>query len=171
MVGLQYLAAVAAAAGVASHLFVFIQGEYRIHATYVLGSYVLLVIGAHAYNILGNSATKHISLTPGQISLLQAICFASLLTSITAYRLLFHRTGCFLGPKLAVLVKVYHAFQARDSKQHLWLDSLHKRYGDYVRMGPNEITIFDPAAILPIHGADSKCTTTACYDNLWPLRF
>lgn len=165
---LQYLC-MAAAAGVASHVFYFIHGEYHIHAAYVLGSYALLVIGPYAYFLLGSSAAEHFSLTPGEVGLLQATYFASLFSSIAAYRLLFHRTRHFPGPKLAALTKLYHAGQVRDSKQHLWLDALHKKYGDYVRTGPNEITIFHPEAILPIHGPDSACAKTAWYDNLWPV--
>ena len=35
--------------------------------------------------------------------------------------------------------------------------------------GPNEITIFTPEAISPIHGPDSLCTRAAWYDNIMPI--
>ncbi len=104
-----------------------------------------------------------------QVFLLQATYFGSLFFSIVVYRVFFHRTRHFPGPKLAAVSKFYHTLHATDSRQHLFLDRLHKQYGDFVRTGPNEITIFHPDAIAPIHHGTSRCTKAAWYDNLIPV--
>jgi tryprostatin B 6-hydroxylase len=45
-------------------------------------------------------------------------------------------------------------------------DRLHKKYGDIVRVGPNELTIIDPDAVAAIHGSNSKCIKSAWYDAI-----
>ncbi|THG95018.1 hypothetical protein EW026_g6557 [Hermanssonia centrifuga] len=41
----------------------------------------------------------------------------------------------------------------RGGKQHIYIQKIHEKYGDAVRVGPNEISIRDPSAILPMMGA------------------
>lgn len=38
-------------------------------------------------------------------------------------------------------------------KRHVYIQSLHEKYGDYVRIGPNEVSINDPTAIPQILGS------------------
>ncbi|CAJ2511785.1 Uu.00g074100.m01.CDS01 [Anthostomella pinea] len=46
------------------------------------------------------------------------------------------------------------------------LDDLHDRYGDYVRVGPRELSISDPDAITPVLGLSSKTTKGPFYGSL-----
>ena len=41
----------------------------------------------------------------------------------------------------------------RKGKQHLYIESLHNKYGDIVRLGPNEVSIRDASCIQPLMGA------------------
>ena len=125
------------------------------------------------------------------ISALQIIAtyLGTLFFSTSVYRLLFHRLRHFPGPFLAKLTKLYHASQIRNSDQYLFMERLHRKYGDFVRtgkispsvfrgvfesdstrsfLGPNEITIFTPEAINAIHSPHSECTKAAWYDNILP---
>ncbi|RFU29400.1 hypothetical protein B7463_g6939, partial [Scytalidium lignicola] len=47
----------------------------------------------------------------------------------------------------------------------IWLN---EEYGDFVRTGPSEITIYLPEAIPVIYGPSSKCTKAPRYDVSWP---
>ncbi len=82
----------------------------------------------------------------------------ALLTSMTTYRVFFHRLRHSPGPPLAAVSKLYHVAQVLGSKQYLFLDKLREQYGHYVRTGPSELTIYNPAAVPFIHGSDSLCT-------------
>ena len=63
-------------------------------------------------------------------------CYGALITSMTIYRVFFHRTRNFPGPKLASVTKLYHMFNvAPKSDQYRWLESMHRQYGDFVRTG------------------------------------
>lgn len=46
--------------------------------------------------------------------------------------------------------------------------SLHRRFGDYVRVGPSEISIADPAAFNAVHSATSQCERGPWYNILNP---
>lgn len=68
-----------------------------------------------------------------------------LLSSIGAYRLLFHRLRSFPGPLGAKLSRFYAVSLASKGLQyHLELKKLHEQYGDFVRTG--EFVIHTPLA-------------------------
>lgn len=48
------------------------------------------------------------------------------------------------------------------------MDRLRRDYGDFVRTGSNELTVFKPEAYTALHGSQSKCTKAAWYDVLKP---
>ncbi|KAH8831419.1 cytochrome P450 [Flagelloscypha sp. PMI_526] len=100
-------------------------------------------------------------------SILVAVSFnTGLWTSITLYRLFFHRTRAFPGPWKAKLSRFYAVQIHRDGLQmHLKMKELHHQYGDFVRIGPREVSINKSSAISIIHGPTSKCTKSAWYSK------
>ncbi|KAI1370529.1 cytochrome P450 [Hypoxylon crocopeplum] len=160
------LCATASSAGVASHHLYFKHNEHHLDAPTILCSSLFVTALPHLINSTGRGIT---GLGTSHILLVQVSFFGSLILSIVLYRLFFHRTKLFPGPKLAAVSKLYHLVKATDSRQHLFLDRLHRKYGDFVRTGPNEITIFHPDAVIPIHGSTSRCSKTDWYDNLAPV--
>ncbi|KAL9134417.1 MAG: hypothetical protein Q9175_004399 [Cornicularia normoerica] len=94
---------------------------------------------------------------------------ASLFASIITYRTMFHRLRHFPGPALAKVSKLWHVAHCLDSKNDLLLEGLHQEYGDFVRTGPNELTIFAPDVLLTTHGGPSNpFGKPAWYDILQP---
>ncbi|KAI1495743.1 cytochrome P450 [Biscogniauxia marginata] len=164
---LLYLCSLAASGGVTSHTLYFAHGEHHLDAPVILCVYLAFLLLPHTVRFIVDQSIT--SLSTAETFLIQGSYFFSLAASIVTYRLFFHRTRAFPGPKLAAASKLYHLFKAADSRQHLFLDKLHKQYGDFVRTSPNEITIFHPDAIIPIHGSNSRCTKTDWYDNLAPV--
>lgn len=118
-------ALVAACVGVGAHLSVFIHGEWHLCAPRLL--LVHIAVG--------------VALVPclwPRIELVIYMSFAyltGLFGSITIYRLAFHRLRYFPGPRLAAVSKLWHAWRCRDYKNHTLMASLHRRYGDFVRIG------------------------------------
>ncbi|KAJ3525055.1 hypothetical protein NM688_g8461 [Phlebia brevispora] len=107
-------------------------------------------------------------LVPGFLSTLlsphfsrtQSICVAflayigTLLTSIVLYRIgPFHPLARYPGPLPARISKLWHVWIVSRGKQHLYLQRMHEKYGDVVRMGPNELCIRDASCIIPVMGA------------------
>lgn len=123
----------AGAAGVLCHNFVFIHGEWHMHATSLLKlfaiSFATIVVLEAAYRGLPPASALVAS---------GAICsayFSCLFASVIVYRTLFHRLRHFPGPALAKVSKLWHVMHCLDSKNYRLLDRLHREYGDFVRTG------------------------------------
>ncbi|CAG8020572.1 unnamed protein product [Penicillium salamii] len=85
------------------------------------------------------------------------------------YRTFFHRLVKFPGPFLARMSNLFVTVLARKRLQlHEEIHSLHSRYGDYVRIGPRELSIIDPAAVTAIYGSRSDTKKGPWYTLLDP---
>ncbi|OQU94838.1 hypothetical protein CLAIMM_01130 [Cladophialophora immunda] len=101
------------------------------------------------------------------VSYLQAsglICFVftfnlcylvALCLSIAIYRLFFHPLRKYPGPILGKLSKFHFSYICGTGTSHRYLESLHQKYGDIVRYGPNELSFINPDDVTFIHGAQS----------------
>jgi hypothetical protein len=97
-----------------------------------------------------------------------AVFWTSLWLYIGAYRAFFHPLKHYPGPFAARLSKLWSVKQVLDTERHLHKkhQQLQKEFGDYVRTGPRELTIYDPAAMQPILGFQSRTTKAPHYDIL-----
>ncbi|KAI0812689.1 cytochrome P450 [Irpex lacteus] len=81
-------------------------------------------------------------------------CWALIITLTLAYRLSpFHPLASFPGPALAKASKLYHVFFVLRGDAHMVIRRWHDRYGDVVRIGPNELSFKRADAVYPILGA------------------
>ncbi|KAH8810086.1 cytochrome P450 [Flagelloscypha sp. PMI_526] len=84
--------------------------------------------------------------------------------SVVIHRLFFHRLRCFPGPRLAKLSRFYVMWTTtRRVQQHLETDILHKRFGDFVRIGPRELSICRASAIPALYGPQTRCRKSPYY--------
>ena len=119
------------------HHGLFIRGEWHVQAPQIavfhLGLYLVFPFLAHLYRstTLGVVCRAVVLFSYGYLP--------GLLASILIYRAFFHRLvkAGFQGPWYAGLTKLWHVWACRKSKNHLVLDELHRRYGDFVRTGMN----------------------------------
>ncbi|KAH7313675.1 cytochrome P450 [Stachybotrys elegans] len=156
----------AAALGLALHHLVFRKGEWHMQAPALFALWALSYpILAAVEVFLGAESTsaglKNALLIEGGFA-------ASLFTSIAVYRVFFHRLRGFSGPPLAKVSKLWHSVQCVGGQNHLVLERLRQQYGDFVRTGPSEITIFTPEAMVQLDGIGNKNTKPAFYDFLHP---
>jgi hypothetical protein len=119
--------------GILSHRCYFIYGEHHDSSPRIARFYFLAFLSLYvACRTLGTGENE----TPGRTTTrIAATYFTSLFSSIAIYRLFFHEIKGIPGPTLARLTKLCHVYNATDAKQYLWLDKLHKKYGDFVRTG------------------------------------
>lgn len=126
-----------AAAGILSHLCIFIRGEHHLQAPFLFRLYILLGVTIFISKTIIHSYNVKVA---GFITaLLMGSYAAALFSSMIIYRVFFHRLRPFPGPPLAKLSKLWHMSQVLDAKQYLFLDSLHAQYGDYVRTGTQSV--------------------------------
>ncbi|KAI0751746.1 high nitrogen upregulated cytochrome P450 monooxygenase 2 [Daedaleopsis nitida] len=81
-----------------------------------------------------------------------ALYLTTLVSSLIIYRLSpFHPLARYPGPTHLKISKLALTLLAsRKGIQHKYIKSLHDRYGDVVRTGPNEISFCDPDALLTV---------------------
>ena len=104
----------------------------------------------------------------GETLLLITAYAGALFTSIVIYRVFFHRLRNFPGPWMARCTKFWHVYKCVNCKNHLLLDDLYRQYGQFVRTGPEEITVFHPEVLSAVDGPGNSCTKAVWYDLLLP---
>lgn len=119
--------------GITTHLTVFIRGEWHLSASHILAIHIFVFVSGFIvwcwFSPQDLLQYFHCACILGLAYLM------GLLGSIAVYRLFFHRLRHFPGPRLAALTKLWHVFKCRDSRNHLVLDALYKKYGIIVRTG------------------------------------
>ncbi|KAF8851331.1 averantin oxidoreductase [Acephala macrosclerotiorum] len=157
--------------GVALHLFVFRTGEWDLATTKIIVSSATI----QAASVLGLVYFGPLEYNPPffavkTVSTLSGCLLTGLTISILVYRGLFHRLGRFPGPYLARFSNLY-ATSLSAKRLHLYeeVQSLHQQYGDYVRLGPSELSVNDPKAVSAILSNSSPCVKGPWYGVLHPL--
>jgi hypothetical protein len=104
----------------------------------------------------------------GDATAAAAVFWTSLWLYIGTYRAFFHPLKGYPGPFAAKLSKLWVIKQMFDTGKQLYRKQLllQREYGDYIRTGPRELTICDPAAMQPILGFKSRTTKAPHYDIL-----
>ncbi|KAF3480939.1 uncharacterized protein GIQ15_06286 [Arthroderma uncinatum] len=156
----------AGAAGLIAHHAIFKEGEWHMKAP-VLTKYYFSIIVAVILGEVIYDAYRDIPIA-WRGAILLVTFTVSLFSSIIFYRIFLHRDRHFPGPFLAGVTKLWHTFHSISAQNHLVLEKLHRQYGDFVRTGPAEITIFHPEAIAKFDGPGNKCSKSVWYDFLLP---
>lgn len=121
--------------GLVAHRGLFIKGEWHVRAPEIflshLGLFTLLLGGS----VFSSNKTLAVIFALGLVA--YTTYLISLTMSILLYRIWFHplsKAG-FKGPFFLRTSKIWHVWICRHSTNHLFLDSLHQKYGDFVRTG------------------------------------
>ena len=152
--------------GVAAHRFYLSNGEHHLHGL----RYLQILVGLVSTTILtlvflGVSLNRAILKT----SLPTLLFISGLLSSLILSRTLLSPLSAFPGPVSAKVSTLHFSLSLRSSNAHVKLLNLHRRYGDFVRIGSSDLSIIHPAAISAIHGRGSPCTKAAWYDLTHPM--
>ncbi|PHH64775.1 hypothetical protein CDD81_4037 [Ophiocordyceps australis] len=167
--GKPLLARLTASSGLAIllHHGVLRRGEWHLWAPNLLSAWLLLAAGVLAAEVA--LAEQGGMLASAVNAGCTVVAFtATVFASMAAYRLGFHGLRKFPGPRAAAVSKLWHSWQCRGGKNYLVLDKLRSEYGDFVRTGPNEVTIFDPEALIKLDGPGNRSIKSDWYDFLMP---
>ncbi|KAJ7183193.1 cytochrome P450 [Mycena filopes] len=142
----RHVLLIVAAAGLTSHL-VFKRLEPRA-LLHILGLLIAPPI------LLTALVVSHMPNILSAVALTFCVYLASLTTSIVTYRLsASHPLAKYPGPLLCKVSKLWFTWTALKGKQHMYYSELHQRFGDVVRIGPNELSFRDVNAIVPMMGS------------------
>ncbi|KAG9378273.1 CypX Cytochrome P450 [Pyrenophora tritici-repentis] len=158
---------IASASGILSHWTYFIHGEHDLAAARIatchLSAFIFVVATElQLYDVSLRSAAER-GLNLGIAYL------AGLFTSIIFFRLFLSPLRHINGPLRLKITKLTHVWDMAFNQNCKLLEELRKQYGDVVRTGPNEVTIFGAEAFHKVHGPESTCSRAAYYDLLHPM--
>ena len=91
------------------------------------------------------------------------VLIAADLVWIAIYRIFSHPLAKYPGPVLAKLSDLYMVSAAARCRDTYTRHELHRRYGNVVRTGPNELCFADAASIKDIYGQSSEPCLKAPY--------
>lgn len=155
------IAICSAALGFSAHLCYFIRGEQLKAAPWILLTAItspsVLTFFVNRY---GGFDILHAILVVG---VAYSAFLAALFSSMLIYRVYFHPLRNFPGPPLARISQFY--YMANTSKRcdsYRFLDRLHAQYGEYVRAGPNLLSVADPEWVEPIHNPHTQFHKAEC---------
>ncbi|VBB82151.1 Putative cytochrome P450 E-class, group I [Podospora comata] len=78
------------------------------------------------------------------------------ITSIIIYRRHLHPLSSIPGPPFASISRLWHIYHILKGDQNLQLVSLHNKYGHFVRLAHNEVSVSHPDAVKKILGSQLK---------------
>jgi flagellar biosynthesis protein FliQ len=119
--------------GVFSHLTYFIHGE---HLTNIPKLLAVVFFAQCALLFFLNAMYGFSKLSALSILFRLSASYAvGVWTSMLIYRIFFHPLKNWPGPFAARITQFHRVFQVRKLDQYRYLQSLHNRYGDFVRIG------------------------------------
>ncbi|KAL3478339.1 cytochrome P450 monooxygenase [Aspergillus californicus] len=154
--------------GISAHLLLYRVGEWDVSAPNIVMAYAVL-LAAGVYLEYTSVLDAHVALP--QNCTLQALgChILGIYMSMLSYRAFFHRLSQFPGPFWAKISNLYvTGLSAKNFHLYEEVESLHAQYGDYVRLGPAELSITDPQAVKAIYSAQAKVSKGPWYTVLEP---
>lgn len=155
-------------AGIACHMFYYKQYEFHLHPLRNLQAFLVLLSFIILAKIQYNDSPVREAIKSSL--LLASIFLVGLYSSLLIYRLLFNPLNKIRGPFLARVSKFDHVFRNRHLDGHHQLLKLHRKYGQFVRIGPNDLSVTDPDCVQVISGPQSVCAKSPWYDNDVPRR-
>ncbi|PGH01942.1 hypothetical protein AJ79_07773 [Helicocarpus griseus UAMH5409] len=163
--------------GIILHVGLYRVGEWDLSAPKIFTTYSILTLCAALYYKSHSMMQENGELLAMLSSFIPAgyplrfiaAHIATVYASMLLYRAFFHRLRHFPGPFMARLSNIYFTFlSAKDMHRYDELDKLHKKHGDYVRVGPTVLSILDPEAVQAFHGSHSKVSKGQWHTVLMP---
>lgn len=155
------------AAGIFSHLVYFNRGEHHMYGARYAQVFLSLYVIAVAIVVQINGC----SISHALIDVLSLAIFylAGIYTSLLAYRVFFCPLSRFPGPFGARISNFWFSSQLKNLDAYKSVLNLHEDYGDFLRIGSNDLSIIHPKAVNAIYGHGSKCRKADWYDLNQPM--
>ena len=164
----EYHLPVAFAVGAAAYYFYFHRGEHHLYGIAYVQVFASLSITAVI--ILNKVYGQDVSLAIKSVSFTALSFLAGAYSTLGIWRAFFNPLNKFPGVFAARLSSFWWcSYIGTSSHAHFKIGILHDKYGQYVRIGSNDITITDPAAVNLIYGPNSRCRKGIGYDIDNPL--
>lgn len=155
------------AAGVASHAGYFHRGEHHLHGIRYLQ--MLILVGLISTAVLVRFGERPLGQAFLDVLGLVVCYLAGLYSSLLAYRVWLSPLNRFPGPYGARVSSLWFSAQLAEHDAYKKLLKLHQRYGEFLRIGSNDLSIIHPKAVSAIYGVGSPCRKAVWYEQNRPV--
>ncbi|KAF8253259.1 hypothetical protein K440DRAFT_643236 [Wilcoxina mikolae CBS 423.85] len=149
---LLHLLGISSLAAVGFHLTT-LRHELDFYLFHLIGLYIAALVGI-AWSL---SQTTSVLLAILDTAVIAVSFNTALATSILTHRVFLHRLGKFPGPLVARISKFWMVKKVWGNSQgYIVIDKTHQKYGDFIRIGPRELSINPPTpckSSMPPHPA------------------
>jgi tryprostatin B 6-hydroxylase len=157
----------ASTAGVATHLGYFNRSEHHLYGVKYIQIFLILFTAAITFFVrVGGESIGQAFTTAAEVA---SCYFGGLYTSLIVYRAIFHPLNKIPGPFGARISNFWFSTLLRNGDAYMQVFKLHRKYGEFVRIGSSDLSITHPKAVNVIYGPGSKCTKAAWYDLTYPM--
>lgn len=158
---------VVVAVGVTSYLGYFHRGEHHLYGIRYIQIFSLFCTISTTVLVVFNH-TPILQACASVFSLV-ACYLAGVYTSLLAYRVFISPLNRFPGPYGARISSLWLSAQLTNHDAYKKVLSLHQKYGDFVRVGSNDLSIVHPKAVSVIYGVGSRCAKALWYEQNRPV--
>lgn len=156
----------AVATGVGAHCLFFNRGEHHMYPIKYMQLFFLICAGSSIY--LSSVAGLSPLAAASTVSALAFSWLVGVYSSLLVYRLWLHPLARFPGPWQARLSDLWLSTKLSNLDGYYVINDFHQKYGKYVRVGSNVLSITDPAIMQPAYGANAKAVKSDWYDGTGP---
>ena len=161
------LCTAAAAAGLASHILYFNRGEHHLQGTLYIQTFFGSCIAAIVTLVSFQDYTFYAAL--GATSAVALSYLTGAWTSLIIYRVFLSPWSKFPGPWQASISGFWLFQHLRLIDAYYKHEALHKKYGKYVRIGPDTLSITDADVHEAAFGQGTKFRKSTWYDGSKPF--
>ncbi|KAH9889219.1 cytochrome P450 [Xylariomycetidae sp. FL2044] len=160
------LVTTAAAVGVLSHIFFFHRGEHHLYVMQYFLTFCGIVASlAYAPFVAG----EKVPFSSAEVVLAASSFLGGVYSSLLVYRLWLHPLNSFPGPAPARVSGLWLSSKLGKGDAHRVVLGLHEKYGDFVRVGSNDLSIIHPDGVDKVYGNASGCDLGDWYDLAVPM--
>ncbi|KAL2824314.1 cytochrome P450 [Aspergillus cavernicola] len=151
----------AALAGAATHVFYFNHGEHDHFGLRYLLLFITTILSHIAFLVSTKQSFRHAT---SVVFPIYTSWLGGIYTSLLIYRAFLNPLNKFPGPSGARISGFCLSSNLKDRNLYRKLHEYHTRYGPFLRIGPTDLSITNPKAMLAIHGHGTACSKGAPYD-------
>ncbi|KAL4868857.1 hypothetical protein BDV12DRAFT_208924 [Aspergillus spectabilis] len=154
--------------GLMTYVLYYRRGEHHIypqrHLQATIALYLVCSVGLKHSDA---SLTQRNALS--QSAILTATFLASIFISVSVYRLFMNPLNKFPGFPLARITAFAQTIRiSKNMDRHMILYNAHRKWGRFVRYGPNDISVSDADVVRVALGAGAVCTKAPWYSFEYP---
>ena len=152
-------------AGLLTHVVYFHRGEHHLYPVrYIRSAIVVMAVAAIVLSRSNQSGGAMKSVLSAALYF-----FVGLYSSLLMYRILFNPLNRFPGPFGAKVSDLWFSARLGKGDAYRKIQALHHKYGDFVHIGPSDLSTIHPKAVEAIYGGKSRCTKSQSYDTNMPF--